>query len=490
MSAEEKPDAPVSAASAAGEKPVEPTKPAEDLEKAAGQGDPRSRSWMLEMPVFFLILVVLQRALLPDDPGFRGVNPNPFWLGVIIFGTRYGIAAGLGSGFGASLLYALGTWQSGESYRFADLDFYFQPGLFAVVGAAIGFAADRFMHRIASLRMRIEDLEELVRGLRTQITSEQKVLRAVEQQVVSQMSSIVTLFQGSKELGTLDRHELFPAMLDFFADALRARKSSLYVPQDGGWELHGQKGWKDGDPFPRSIPPGKGLVGLAASEKRVVSLRDLFSSGKNEKDSLEKHEGAIMAVPILNPQNDPVAVFAVQAMDFLRFNSASLNLAALLAEWGAESVAKCVEVEGLRSRSILDEEFGVHSIQYFEERTTQEFSRSLRFALPFSLLLIAPGGEAPGGDGKRTAYLRVISRVVLETVRKIDVVSKTPFEEAPFAVLLMTTTQENAGRVRERIKDSLKRVGLEESIRLGVGSYKADMKNKEEIFAQAREDIG
>lgn len=462
----------------------QPTSEATGLERRAG-----SRSYLYEVPAFYLVLFIVQRWLFPESPGFRDVNPSPFWLGLLLFGLRYGLAAGLLSGFVSAGLLALAARLGGEGYRLGDSDFWVLPGLLVIAGACIGGAADAYLHRIASLKSRIGELGDLNRGLQSQIQMQQKAMRAVEQQVVSQMSSLVTLYHGSRELGTLDREQILVGVLDFFTRALNAAKTALYVPQDGRWALRDQRGWTDADAYPRSLEAGQGLVGRAAAERRVVSLKDFFAADPESGLPDAPRSDAIMAAPLRGPDGAPMAVFSVQAMPFLRFNSASVNLLTLLADWGDEALAKCAHFDELKSKSILDEEFGVYSERYFLTRLKQEFGRSKRHALPFSVLLASPRGLDAVPVARRVAYLLALSRLLRDSVREIDVVTKTPYPEAPFAVLAMTATREQAGVVKKRVLERYATLELPPALQLGIGSYESEMSGEEALVEQARRDL-
>ncbi|MBI5202260.1 MAG: diguanylate cyclase [Elusimicrobia bacterium] len=448
----------------------------------------RSLAWVFEIPVFYGLMFALQKAAFPEHPGFRDISPNPYWLGVLLFGLRYGLGAGLFSGAASAGLLIYGTYSSGEGFRLEDNDFYFQPGLFMLVGIALGFVADRWEHSRAAFRRRIEDMAGRVRGLQNQIHLQQKAMRAVEQQVVSQMSSVVTLYHGSQELGTLDRSALFPAMLDFFTQALQATKTAIYVRQGAQWGLLSEHGWEGPEDYPRAVAGGVGIIGKAASERRVMSLRDLLVAEDNDTPAVGAKSDAIMAAPLMDPSGEVAAVFAVQAMPFLRFNSASVNLLTLLAEWGGQSIAKAIEVEELKNRSLLDEDYGVHSASYFQNRLRQEFSRSRRYALPLSVLLVAIGlDEVP--EARRADALRVLARLLKETTRDIDIVSRTPHDEAPFGVVLATATVDQARLVAERMRADLSKLEYPGKVRVGVGTFRHTMENPEDIVEQARAEL-
>lgn len=472
------------------------TKPAPTVEaKEAAQRDqgPSAltgrRSWLYEAPVFYLALIAFQRMAFPEQPYWHGTSPSPSWLGVLLFAMRYGMTSGLAVGAVSAGLCMLGVRAAGEAYRFGDADFWFEPALFLLVGAGVGGTADGYMHRLSDLLRKIEDLRGRNNGLQLHIVSQQKAMRVIEQQVVSQMSSVVTLYQGSRRLGRLELGDVFDAFLDFFTRALQATKTALYVPKDGVWVLQGSRGWAEAEGYPATVAPGKGIVGVAALEKRPASLRDWLVGSFETGSELPDKSDAIMAAPILGPDGEPVAVFAVQAMPFLRFNSASVNLLTLLAEWGAEAYGKCLSVSDLRSRSILDEEYGVHSPAYFHSRVRQEFARSRRYALPFSIVLVSPAPADGLPRDRRVHYLRSLCRILRETVREGDLVSMTQDPETPFAVLLVTATREQAEEARRRLTTAVSDVGLPPGARFGVGAFAHTMSDSGEIIEQARGDL-
>ena len=142
------------------------------------------------------------------------------------------------------------------------------------------------------------------------------------------------------------------------------------------------------------------------------------------------------------------------------------------------------------ARPIRAEEYGVYNESYFRIRSKQEFARSKRYALPFSMLLVSVGDLSRFPVERQVVFLRVLSRMLNGCVREIDVVAKTSFVEAPFAVLLMTATPEPAGVLRARLLESYRRLGLGVELRVGVGTYQAKMEKSEELVAQAQADIG
>lgn len=450
----------------------------------------RGRSYLYEIPVFYLLLSALQRSLFAENFSFHLSSPSPYWLGILLFGLRYGLFPGLLSGAASAGLYALGFKLAGEGYRLDDADFYLQPGLFIVFGALMGGVIDRYRQAIASLQSRIEELSAKTRGLLEQIRAQDKAQRVVEQQVVSQMSSLVTLYHGSRNLGSLERPALFSGMLDFFTQALSAEKTALYLREGERWVLKEERGWAREDAYPRSLGCTEGIVGKAGSEKRVASIRDWLGEGAEyPAKGAQAKTDAVMAAPILDPAGETAAVFSVQAMPLLRFNSASVNLLSLLAGWGAEALAKAAQFEELKSHSIFHEGFGVHNERYFQSRCAQELRRSRETGHPFSLLLVSPLGIEEASGERRLMFLHALCRAVKENLGSLDLLTTTPFPEAPFAVLMPASGPETAAKRRESLLSTWANLGLENPLRVAAGSFGPDTPDLESLLERTRKEL-
>jgi len=109
--------------------------------------------------------------------------------------------------------------------------------------------------------------------------------------------------------------------------------------------------------------------------------------------------------------------------------------------------------------------------------------------MPFSMMFVQPEFHADLPEEKRAACLHVLARVLREVTRKIDVVARTRFDFSPFAVLMMTTTRENAEGLRRRLEEAFAKMELPMDVKLGIGAYQPEMKDKEEIIEQAKADL-
>jgi diguanylate cyclase (GGDEF)-like protein len=232
------------------------------------------------------------------------------------------------------------------------------------------------------------------------------------------------------------------------------------------------------------------LVGKAGSEGRAVSLKDWFGADFSKAWEGRDQVDAVMAGPLRRGTGEVIGVFSVQDLPFLSFNSANVNLMMLLLDWASQAIEKAFYFEELRSKSIMDDILNVYNNKYFEDRAEQEFSRSKTYALPFSILLVCvPALQALTVD-RQLNLLRALGRLLTEKARKIDIVTKFREPGIPFAILMMTAVEEQARELRGRILEAYAKLGLEEAaLKIGVGSYAANMESKEAIIEQAKRDL-
>lgn len=454
------------------------------------------RPWAYEIPVFYLLLFGIERAFLPGRPAFLGIEPHPFWLGVLVFGLRYGLPAGVCAGLTGAGLFLAESWTLGDRFRFEDADFYLLPGLFTAVGAVLGATTDRLRRRAREHREEADSLRRRVEELVSEIGVLKGAARAVEQQVVSQMSTLVTTYEGARRLGTLERKALLEGILEFFSAALKAEKAAVHLLKKDRWVLFAQRGWREEDRYPRELEFSRGVIGKAGSENRVASLRDWKTAEPEKAWEARGNADAVMAAPLRTDDGRVIGVFSVQDLPLLKFNSAGVNLLTLLADWAETAISKSLYFEELRSKLIQDEVYGVYNEKYFQSRSRQEFGRSKTYALPFSILLVAVDGLRTLPPEGQVNALRVLGRLLQETSREIDIVTRFPDPGVPFAVMMMTASAESAGEFREAVLGAVGKLGVFSaegrglSLRIGVGSYRPEMNSVEEIVARARAALG
>jgi diguanylate cyclase (GGDEF)-like protein len=201
---------------------------------------------------------------------------------------------------------------------------------------------------------------------------------------------------------------------------------------------------------------GEGIAGEAAAKGQTIYVPDV------EKDprflplpNRRRTPGALLAIPLRNKGR----VLGVMNLDRPRpdsFTKQEIRLAEAIAAQAALSIAGARLYQQTLELSFTDALTGVPNRRQLFQRLEQEFSRSVRFGDPLSLVMIDldhfkrindEHGHA-AGDG----VLRAIALLLRRNVRKVDIVARYGGEE--FCVVLPRVGKAEALDVAEKLRRS------------------------------------
>ena len=179
----------------------------------------------LEILVFYSLLAVVNWKFVPEAPAFFEIEPHPYWLGILLFGFRYGIGCGLAARLTAAALYLGLSWVFIEKYLFFDASFYALPTWFIMGGTVIGLGVQRYQQKIGALQKEKATALQNEQPLRDEIKTLREINAGLEKKIVSQMASVMTLYEGSRKLENTHIDELYLAILDFISATLEAEET-------------------------------------------------------------------------------------------------------------------------------------------------------------------------------------------------------------------------------------------------------------------------
>jgi two-component system cell cycle response regulator len=137
-------------------------------------------------------------------------------------------------------------------------------------------------------------------------------------------------------------------------------------------------------------------------------------------------------------------------------------------------------VEELKLRADTDPLTGLANRAIFERRLEDEFYKSLRYGNPLSLLFVDidefKSVNDEHGHQVGDLYLKVISELMVDNVRSIDLVARYGGEE--IVVLLPQTTSSAANQLAERLRELVGNfvmrhgdLSIKRTISIGIASY-------------------
>lgn len=176
------------------------------------------------------------------------------------------------------------------------------------------------------------------------------------------------------------------------------------------------------------------------------------------------------------------------------FTTYDRHVLSILCNHVAISIAEAQAHAQVERLAITDGLTGVYNHRRFQERLQEEFVRNSRHPEPFSILMvdldyfkkINDTFGHPAGD----AVLKIIAKLLVKMVRKLDVVARYGGEE--FVVLLLKTDSMQAWQMAERIRKAIESAPLDwqgqkidVTVSIGVASQPEDATQREELIACA-----
>jgi polysaccharide biosynthesis protein PelD len=450
---------------------------------------------IIEISFFYLSFALINWFLFPHLIGFLDVDPHPFWLGILLFGFRYGVRIGFTAGLCSACLYMMAAWASGETYRFEELNFYILPSFFIIFGVLIGIFTARSREAIHSLKNDKQEMNKTIDLLKGDIQTSKEINQGLEKRIVSRMGTLITLYEGARRLEANDEEELYASMIAFIAKTLQGEEAALYLKDEQGWKLSHKFGWKDFQQRKTHLMPTEGLIGLAGSGDKIVSIRDFVQQGKELLGTPQFMGDAVLAGPLkVGEKGEIVGVVSLQTIPFHHFNSGAMNLFSFLLNWASRSLERARYIQSLREQEVIDPDLQVYAHRYFQRRIHHEFLRSKTYYLPLSVSIIQVPQLEFMSKNQQKALLLLVARLLKESCREMDVVARYNEKNAPFVILWMTANEKQAAEMKEKVLNNFNKIDFSEvfdkiDLKIGTSSFTPKMVDENDLLKKAQEEL-
>ncbi len=432
-----------------------------------------------------VLLVTGIAAVIPGHWGLLDVQPHPLWLVVIAIAIRYGVPAGYAVGAFAACGYGvLLYFRPGADGTLGPEHELLQVALLFVGGLVAGELVQAEHRR----RLRAEEERGQVAASLEEVTQRCQVLQDVkgelEQRIVGQTASVISLYDAAKHLTTLDASAVCEATVNLVVSFVEAEACSLYL-EDSSGQLRLEAHVPPLQAFRRSVlDPRQGLVRLALQERRVATLREQVLNGQA---TAADGRQAVMAGPLLDIAGRPCGVVVIERIPFLKFTPASVQLFGLVVDWASTALQNADAHHQMRAKTIVDETTGVFTPAHTLDLLRQECLRCQRYNLPLSIIVHRVRSFSPDSPTFEP-QAELLKRLKLQ-LRPVDILGQAG-ESGTFALILPLTDFDGAQRVAARIRSDvyahLAQNGNDlVSIRIGVAAFSSAHPEPEDMLSRA-----
>lgn len=230
-----------------------------------------------------------------------------------------------------------------------------------------------------------------------------------------------------------------------------------------------------------------GLSGYVYQTGRPVLIKDAQSSDEMRRFKKgEIYPGTLISVPLVVKERT-IGVVNISKSEPNSFTERDLSLFSALSIQGAIAIDNAI----LYRLAITDGLTKLYLHRYFQQRLSNELSRSDRYGYKFSLILTDIDHFKKFNDtyGHQVGdqVLREVARVIQQSVREVDIVARYGGEE--FVVICPEKSNDDIVIPAERIRKAVESyqfmvngVRAPITISLGMSEYPSDAKEKHDLI--------
>jgi len=140
--------------------------------------------------------------------------------------------------------------------------------------------------------------------------------------------------------------------------------------------------------------------------------------------------------------------------------------------------------EAIKKRVLIDELTGLYNYRYYKQRIKEEISKSKRYNIPFSIIMLDIDDFKKYNDTfghmEGNKVLKKISNLLKKLLRSTDIIIRFGGEE--FLIILPQISKKEALLVAEKIREKVVEIHLKKQVSIsgGVATYLSDTKTTDE----------
>lgn len=426
----------------------------------------RTKLYLVETILALAVALAINVFLMPNRPAFEGVDPNPLWIVVIGIAARYGRNGAIFAGVMTSLLFfGHYTFVYGTNVFLDDLWLLRFPFLFMLVGFMIGEIKQVFNLREDYLLARMEELENQNDKLKKENDIIKEAHRDLSMDVATNQDTITILNEMTGRMKSLNAATIYRGILDNFKDYLGAEECSFYSMEGNLLTLKCSLGWKDYYRRPETYEKGHGLVGLAAANAKMITIKDvLLKRVPTTIEQMDMLGDSVLAIPVLGLEDQVFGIASIEKIPLLKLTDSSLQTARTICDLASSSLTNAMSFSSMEEKQIKDAEYNIYKYPFFLTRLEEEFLRSLNYMLPLSIMAFHWPKLAELPPERQRPIMESIVTLVRSNMRSFDVLSRGPVRGVPLVLMLATTSGPQASGLKQKMADKIMEYGFDKAL--------------------------
>lgn len=387
----------------------------------------------LEILLITVILVGLDALTDPLD-GFAGVNPNPYWIPVILISVQYGVFEGLVAAFlstlastGSSvatqfmataseigLRAALSDTFTGDFTTFTNEDYLIawryasEPMLWVLTALGVGLLRERLRQRNQELAAALKETREREALL---TTSYEQLLRTKEQlevRVAGQLRTVFTLYQAAKAIEKLGPGEVLLGIADLVRAVMQPTKFSVFLLNGAVLEAVLNDGWEEGDAYQRVFDSTSPVF------QEVVGRQRFLSAVNTVEERLLDGEGILCGPLTSVDTGEVVGMLKIEQLGFLDLHVSSLENFRILSDWVGTAFANARRFRKAQGNMFMNDERSLMTDAVFRHQSRFMKAVGEQLGIDITAVIVKATGIDVLHDERRQAVIKALRAIVAD----------------------------------------------------------------------------